>query len=45
MLAAAEIADLGLEGGDARRDLAADLAHAVDADFAAEHAGLRAHHR
>ena len=43
--AAAEIADLGLEGGDARRDLAADLAHAVDADPAAEHAGLRAHHR
>ena len=45
VLAAAEIADLGLEGGDARRDLAADLAHAVDADLAAEHAGLRAHHR
>ena len=45
VLAAAEIADLGLEAGDARGDLAADLAHAVDADLAAAHAGLRPHHR
>ena len=35
MPAAAEIADLGLERRDARGDLAADLAHAVDADAAA----------
>ena len=45
MLAAAEIADLGLEGRDARGDLAADLAHAIDADAAAGIARLRAHQR
>ena len=44
-LAAAEIADLGLEGGHAGRDLAADLAHPVDADLATGHTGLRPHHR
>src|SRR6185437_2075941 len=43
--AAAEIADLGLEGRAARSDLAADLAHAIDADLPAGHACLRTHHR
>ena len=35
MPAAAEIADFGLEARDPRGDLAADLAHPVDADAAA----------
>ena len=45
MPAAAEIANLGLERGGAARDLAADLAHAVDADAAAGIARLRTHQR
>src|SRR5689334_22442857 len=42
---AAEIADLSLEGGDARGDLAADLAETVDPDLAAAHPLLRTHQR
>jgi hypothetical protein len=39
------IGDLAFESRDARRDLSADRAHAVDADLAADIAGLRAHQR
>jgi hypothetical protein len=43
--AATVIGDIGFERRDARRDLAADFSHAVDADAAAGIAGLRAHQR
>jgi hypothetical protein len=43
--AAAEIADLGLECRNPAGDLAADLAHAIDADAAAGIASLRPQQR